>query len=435
MKTKFSILTLLILTLAMTSCRDQFTEVFTANSPLYMSYDAFRAAVKSSGPRDLENPGKIYFKDQFIFIVEELKGFHIIDVSTPASPQKKAFVEVPGCVDIAVKENILYADSYIDLVALDVSDLNNIREVKRLQEVFPYTVPPADNDYRLAEVDKEKGVVIGWEVKKVRQEMEYQYYPVYPVWYGYAEKLDGAYYSGLNGVSGGVGGASGTSFGVGGSMARFGLYGDYLYTVDHSTLYMFDVKSPATPSSIGKQNVGWQVETMFIFGSHMFFGTTTGMLIFDLEVPTVPKYVTSFTHATSCDPVVIADGYAYVTLRSGVACGNRNASINRLDVIKLSSDYKNNSLVMSYPMHNPHGLGIDGDILFLCDGDAGLKVYDIFDKTRIDAHRIASFPGIKTYDVIPLNQYLFMIGDDGFFLYDYSNLQDIKQLSIIPVKK
>lgn len=33
MKTKFSILTLLILTLAMTSCRDQFTEVFTANSP------------------------------------------------------------------------------------------------------------------------------------------------------------------------------------------------------------------------------------------------------------------------------------------------------------------------------------------------------------------------------------------------------------------
>ncbi len=435
MKTKFSIFTLFLLTLAVTSCRDQFTEVFTANSPLYMSYEEFRAAVKTTTPRDLENPGKIYFKDNFIFVVEELKGFHVIDVSNPASPQKMAFVEVPGCVDIAVKENILYADSYVDLVALDVSDLANIREVKRLQEVFPYTVPPPDNDYRLARVDKEKGVVTGWDVKKVRQEMEYQNYPVYPVWYGYTEKLDGAYYSGLNGSSRGVGGSAGTTFGIGGSMARFGLYGDYLYTVDHSNLYFFDVNTPATPSSIGKQNIGWQVETMFIYGDHMFFGTTTGMLIFDLAVPTVPKYLTSFTHATSCDPVVIADGYAYVTLRSGVTCGNRDASINRLDVIKLSPDYKSNSLLMSYSMHSPYGLGVDGDILFLCDGDAGLKVFNISNKFQITGNQIATFPGIRTYDVIPLNDYLFMIGDDGFFLYDYSNLQDIKQLSLIPVKK
>lgn len=434
MKTNIRLFTLILAVVALASCRDQYTEVFTANSPLYMSYEELRNAVKPSAPRELENPGKIYFKDNTIFVVEELKGFHVIDVANPASPQKKAFVEVPGCVDIAVKENILYADSYVDLVALDVSDLNNIRQVKRIEEVFPYSVPPADNDYRLAEVDKEKGVVTGWEIKKIRQEMEYEYYPVYPIWYNYAEKMDGAYYAGLNGSSG-VGGSTGTSFGVGGSMARFGLYGDYLYTVDNSTLYMFDVKTPATPSSIGKQNVGWQVETMFVYGDHMFFGTTTGMLIFDLKVPTVPQYVARFNHATSCDPVVIADGYAYVTLRSGASCGNRNASINRLDVIKLSADYKNNSLVMSYPMHNPYGLGIDGDILFLCDGDAGLKIYDIADKMVIDSHRIANFPGIKTYDVIPLNNYLFMIGDDGFYLYSYTNLQDIKQLSHIPVQK
>ncbi len=433
MKTKFHLFALIIITTILASCRDQFTEVFTANTPLYMSYSDFRAAVKSAAPRDLENPGKIYFKDNTIFVVEELRGFHVIDVTNPASPQKKAFVEIPGCVDIAVKENILYADSYIDLVALDVSNLGNIREIERVKEVFPYTVPPAGNDYRLADVDKEKGVVTGWETKKVRQDMEYQYYPVYPVWKNAAERMDGAY-SGLSNSSG-VGGTAGTSFGVGGSMARFGLYGDFLYTVDNSNLYIFDVKIPASPSSIGKQNAGWQVETMFIYGDHMFFGTTTGMIIFDLEVPTLPKYVTRFDHATSCDPVVISDGYAYVTLRSGAICGNRNLSINRLDVIKLSADYKNNRLMMSYPMHNPHGLGIDGDILFLCDGDAGLKVYNVSDKLHIDSHSIASFPGIKTYDVIPLSNYLFMIGDDGFYLYDYSNLQNIKPIGHIPVKK
>jgi hypothetical protein len=28
-----------------------------------------------------------------------------------------------------------------------------------------------------------------------------------------------------------------------------------------------------------------------------------------------------------------------------------------------------------------------------------------------------------------------MIGDDGFYQYDYSNLQNIQQVSFIPVKK
>lgn len=206
-----------------------------------MSYDELRAAVKPAAPRDLENPGKIYFKDDYIFVVEEMKGFHLIDVSNPASPQKKAFVQIPGCVDIAVKENILYADSYVDMVAIDVSDINNMKEIKRVKDVFPYTVPPAGNEYRLAEVDKEKGVVIDWEVKKVRQEMEYQYYSVYPIFSrGYAEKLDGPYYTASAGISNssGVGGSSGTSFGVGGSMARFGLYKEYPSTTETSICSM-----------------------------------------------------------------------------------------------------------------------------------------------------------------------------------------------------
>ena len=54
---------------------------------------------------------------------------------------------------------------------------------------------------------------------------------------------------------------------------------------------------------------------------------------------------------------------------------------------------------------------------------------------RFNNNRIAHFKEIKTYDVIPLNKFLFMIGDDGFYLYDYDNLQDIKLSGSIPVKK
>jgi hypothetical protein len=430
MKTTIRLFSFIFISLFIASCADRYVEVFTANSPVYMSYENLRKSVKQSASRDLVNPGKIYFKDNYIFIVEEMTGIHIINASNPASPQKIGFIEVPGCVDIAVKNSTLYADSYVDMVAIDVSNLSNIREVSRVQDIFPYTVPPADNEYRIAEVDKELGVVTSWEVKKVKQEMDYVYYPVYPIAFGgMKESMDLASYS-----SGGVnGGSQGSTFGVGGSMARFGLYGDYLYACDNSKLYMFNVKADASPTSLGNQNVGWQVETMFIYDHFMFFGTTTGMQIYDLTVPTVPNYVSSFRHATSCDPVVISDGYAYITLRGGRTCNN--STINRLDVVKLATDLKNNTLVASYGMNGPYGLGIDGDVLFLCDGDAGLKVFSVTDKLKIDSNQLAVFANIKTYDVIPVNGYLFMIGDGGFYLYDYKNLKDIKQIGLIPVVK
>lgn len=426
MKTIKYIVTLAVLFFGFNSCVDEYTEVFTANSPLYMSYEDLRDAVDYSTARDLEKPGKIYFKDGYIFVNENAEGIHIIDNKNPRDPKNIGFIEIPGNVDMAIKGNILYADSYIDLVAIDISNIAKPKEVHRIEDIFPYITPaPENEDYRIAAVDKEKGVVVGWEIKKIRQEIEYQYTPItfFPRYKNYAMS-DAGGYSGNQGAA--------NSFGIGGSMARFGLYDDYLYAVDHATLYMFNVKTPETPGSIGKQNVGWDVETMFIYDGHMFFGTRTGMRIFSLEVPNVPKYVSDFRHVTSCDPVVISDGYAYVTLRGGSECGS---TVNRLDVLKLTSNYKNNTLLKSYDLHGPYGLGIDDQILFVCDGEAGLKIYNVEDKMNIDDHKIASFPNIKAYDVIPFNDHLFMIGDDGFYQYDYSNLQNIEQISFIAVKK
>ncbi|MFW5830599.1 MAG: LVIVD repeat-containing protein [Prolixibacteraceae bacterium] len=423
MKTIRNIIPLLILFFGFNSCLDEYTEEFTANVPVYMSYEQLRNAVEITAPRELKNPGKIYFKDEYIFISEELKGIHIIDNHNPEDPQNIGFIHIPGNVDIAIKNDILYADSFIDLVAVDISDVNNPEEVHRVEDVFPYTTPPPKDDYRIAKVDEEKGVVIDWEIKRVRQEVEYHYYPVYPL---FRAEVDASYSASPSG--GAV--PSGSTFGIGGSMARFGLYNEYLYAVDQSTLHMFDVNVPDSPNKIGVQNVGWAVETMFIYDAHMFLGMQSGMRIFSLEVATVPAYVGEFRHVTACDPVVVADGYAYVTLRGGNECGS---TVNRLDVLKFSDNYRHFQLLESYPLHGPYGLGIDDETLFVCDGDAGLKVYNVTDKHHIDEHQIASFPNINTYDVIPVNGYLFMIGDDGFYQYDYSDLQNIHQVSFIPV--
>lgn len=420
MKTLKTIFSIALLLIGLSSCMDEYTEEFTANKPIYLSYEKLRTAVKFSAARDLVNPGKIYFKDGYLFINEEFEGVHVIDNSNPEAPTNIGFIEIPGNVDLAIKENVLYADSYVDLVAIDISNINQPAEVGRVERILPYTLPTHDNKYRIADVDEEKGVVIDWEITTVRQEMEYHYYPYY-----FTAKYD---YAMMDGAVSSPG--AGTTFGIGGSMARFGMYDNYLYVVDQSNLHILDITETDNPKDIGKQNVGWDVETMFIYDDHMFFGTQSGMRIFSLEVATVPTYVSDFWHITSCDPVVISDGYAYITLRGGNDCGS---TVNRLDVLQLSSDYVDNTLVGSYPLHGPYGLGIDDEVLFVCDGDAGLKVYDVSDKTQINDHMISSFPGINAFDVIPFEDYLFMIGDDGFYQYDYSDLQNIRQVSFIPV--
>lgn len=89
----------------------------------------------------------------------------------------------------------------------------------------------------------------------------------------------------------------------------------------------------------------------------------------------------------------------------------------------------------SYNMTAPYGLGIDDEVLFVCDGSAGLKVFNAADPYLISEHLLATFPNINAYDVIPLGSSLLMIGADGFYQYDYTNLSNIKLISSIKVVK
>ena len=91
------------------------------------------------------------------------------------------------------------------------------------------------------------------------------------------------------------------------------------------------------------------------------------------------------------------------------------------------------TLLKSYTMYNPHGLGIDQGTLFICDGEDGLKIYDAKDPLMLKSNMLAHFTEINTFDVIPVNDRLIMIGTDGLYQYDYSDLTEINLLSKIPI--
>jgi len=407
---------LIALLLISDSCEETVYKIFTGNSPIYMSYEDLRVPITTQQDADLENPGKIYFKDSYIFIVEELKGIHVFDNANPSSPVKKAFVKIPGVVDISISGNILYADSYVDLVVLDLQDINNIKEAGRIEDLLPYAVPPVDNDYPLASIDKDQGVVVGWEVKKIRERDHDAYYGPMPF---YREEMD------KSGISGGL---SGSGIGTGGSMARFCIKDNALYIMADYTVKVMNISSRLNPVNTGMDfYMPSNSETMFLSDKYMFIGTATGMLVFDISNPFAPQQKMFFTHARACDPVVVDDTLAYITLRTGTTCGGVS---NMLSVVNIK-DIDNPKLVMTYPLTNPHGLGKDGDLLFICDGSAGLKIFDSSDPKTITSNLIKDYPDINAYDVIPVGGLLILIGDDGLYQYDYSDMMNISLVSSI----
>jgi hypothetical protein len=215
--------------------------------------------------------------------------------------------------------------------------------------------------------------------------------------------------------------------GTGGSMARFAIVGDHLYTVDNTNLQVYDISQPGDPKKGAVIKMGVGIETIFPYSNQLFIGSQTGMYIYDNQNPQNPSLISRYDHIQSCDPVVVQGNYAYVTLRNGNTCRNGQNLLDVIDISNLASP----RLVRSYPMQHPHGLGIDGSILFVCEGNFGLKVFDASQPDNLIQTQF--IPGVKSYDVIPRNRLLLLTGEDGLYQYRYTDPQRLELLSVIPM--
>jgi len=418
---------LLGISVLLEGCSDkcQLSSEYVYYEPVYTPLNDLRASVRVDDPKPLESVGKIYYKGETLFVNEPGNGIHIINNSDPSHPVAVKFLSVPGSFELAVKGNILYTDSYVDLVAFDISNLSNIHEVGRLQNVF-------QNVSSMGFIANAQGVVTDWEKKSnvtlSEPDCSVILQPWGGVYYDGGIALTSEASSNFN-AKAAITPGTGSGPGVGGSLNRFALNGSYLYLLDGPDLQAVDVTTETSPVAKSRSTIQWGVETIFPYKQNLFLGTTSGMHIFDVSTPETPVKLSTYEHIRSCDPVVVDDQYAYVTLRSGTSCQGFTNQLEVIDIKDLSSP----QLLKVYPLTNPHGLGIENNTLFVCDGADGLKAFDAADVNAIDQHLLAHYKDIDATDVIPFNNVLMMIGSNGIYQYDYSDANNITLLSHMQV--
>lgn len=385
--------------------------------PVYQPMSALRQ-VSVQAPKPITANGKIFIKDNFIYLNEANKGFHVIDNSNPAAPKNIAFVSVPGCIDIAAKGNYLLADNYIDLVTFDISNPAGIAMVSRKENALPFRT----YNYGFYD-DSARGIITSFEKSELKESVDCNENRSWWISRGWL-------FSTVQSISASaVPVKSSGGNGQAGSLSRFAMLNDYLYIASRYQISVINVANPVVPVKYAPVNAHGEVETIYPFKNSLLLGTPTGMRIFSVANPEKPVYTGGVSHFRACDPVVAENNTAYVTLRGGSPCGG---DLNQLDVIDVSN-LAAPRLIKSYAMQNPYGVGVYNGTVGVCDGKAGFVLYDAAQSNNLKL--LGSVANIKAFDVIMNDVTAILIAEDGLYQYNITDKSKPVLLSKIPVTK
>lgn len=383
------------------------TYTYTITKPVFAARADMLAAINGTVSEPVKTAGKLYIKDQFIYLNEVEKGIHIIDNSDPSKPTQIAFLNIPGNMDMAVRGDILYADTYTDLLAIDISNPRKAKVVNDIRNFFQrYYYLASDPDMIIAGITKKDTTV---ETS---------------TWAGCAN-CEFAMFS----ATSTSGGTPKSNSGTAGSMASMVLMNEHLYALQEAhSIGIVDISNPAAPRLDTVFNAGFDLQTIYPFEGKLFLGSMSGMFMYDMTNPTLPVKLGEFSHGRACDPVVTDGKYAYVTLHAGTSCGGAANELNVIDI----KDLMNPVLVKAYDLTKPKGLCKDGALLFVCDDKSGVRLYDATDVSHLK--QLGSIAVNNSYDIIAGNNHAMVVTDDGLYQYDYSNRQSIRLLSKYALK-
>jgi len=209
-------------------------------------------------------------------------------------------------------------------------------------------------------------------------------------------------------------GASGGT-GIAGSTARMVIVDDFLYAIADNKIQLFTINAPKMPNPWATVTVAWDIQTLFPYNNYLLVGAADGIHILDNSDPASPFLVGDLTHARTIDPVVANGGYAYVTLKNDPLAFNDVD--DQMNVVNLD-DVTNPQLVKVIQMQSPEGLATIDKRLFVCDGSAGLKQFNL--DNPADPQFVDVIGDVDCNDVIAFGGILYVITDTSLQQYDYS---------------
>ncbi len=209
--------------------------------------------------------------------------------------------------------------------------------------------------------------------------------------------------------------------GQGGSLAQFTIVNNYLYTVDQSSLNVFNISNLEKPVQVNTSFIGFDIETLFHFNNDLYVGSQTGMFIYSLDNPEEPKQLAAVSHFRACDPVVAKQNYAFVTLDGSAGCGGTLSVLEVYDTSNISEPV----LISRRNLVAPKGLGLFNNFLFVCDDE--IKIFDI---SNINEIKLVHALNVSAFDVIIRGNELIAIGNTNLYQYQL-NENDIKNTTLL----
>lgn len=402
--------------LLFTSCAEDECDLaytYIGYEAVYKTEEEIKTDIRFIDSRALENPGKIYYYGNLILISEKDQGIHIFDNSNVRQPLNLGFIAVEGNQDISLSDHYIYADTWFNVVIIDIEDISNPEVVRFIDNVKQdhWRLPVVDNQRLVSFVPTEERIETSCDDYRGGSFVlnDLVFFDQAPVR-----------------LSAGVPEFQGN--GQAGSLSRMALFDNHFYYINDHQMFVFDVSDLENPTQLNELWMEWGIETIFPYQDKLFIGARNGMHILDNSDPANPLYLSTFAHANACDPVAVEGETAYITLRDGTDCQD---FINQLDVVDIS-DVLDPQLIASFPMHHPIGVAVRNSILYLCDDDQGLKVFDVTNPEEIRENMLANMTNFQATDVISANQNLLMvIGTDGFFQINTSDPSNPEILSSI----
>jgi hypothetical protein len=320
------------------------------------------------------NPVNFYLYDTLLLISDSVAGIHIYSVKDPRSPKFRMRIPLKGNTGIAMKENVVFANSWGSIIAIRLTGETTYEIVKYIKEDPYYSPMPIDYGGGFSCFPSEPAPK-----------------PVYS----------------------GSGGSSGT----GGSYAIFAVIGSYLYYLDGSSVVTMDITTPSQPGKLSSTYIDWSSETLFPTDKYLFVGGSGGMYVLDRSNPAYPSKIGTLTHFRAKDPVVVEDTVAYVTLRT-----TSDFSVSQDELLSVSLNTITNPYILSEkPLNTPWGLAVSDTLLYVGNGANGFSLLSVKNPSLMNVMKSWQTPEVK--DFIWQGSRLYVMTFEGIEIFDVTDPQ------------